>query len=89
MESIINILQSSIKALNTIFEKEVSYSLSLHQGPVNEEGTTAFHLYFKIHTPQRSKTSKKLLGAVETSGATYINGTLPKTAAAKLRALIM
>jgi len=89
MKSLINILQNSIKALNSIFEKDVSYSLSLHQGPVNEEGTTAFHLYFKVHTPQRNKVSKKLLGAVETSGATYINGTLPETAAARLRTQIM
>jgi galactose-1-phosphate uridylyltransferase len=75
--------------LNLIFKKEVSYSLSLHQGPVNEEGTTAYHLYFKLHTPQRNTKSKKLLGAVETSSATYINGTLPETATAKLRNLIM
>ncbi len=78
-----------IEALNKLFEKEISYSLSLHQAPVNSLGLASYHMYFKMHTPQRNKTSSKLLGAVETSTNTFINGTLPETAAAQLQKLLM
>ncbi len=83
--SLITCIRKSILALNDVFEKEVSYSLSLHQAPMNIKGTSNYHLYFKIHTPQRNLKSQKLLGAVETSTMTYINGTLPETAAANLK----
>ncbi|NPD88562.1 MAG: galactose-1-phosphate uridylyltransferase [Asgard group archaeon] len=89
MVSMLSFFPIAIKALNKLFEKEVSYSLSLHQGPINSEGSTAFHMYFKLHTPQRNKKSIKLLGAVETSTNTFINGTLPETAAAQLRKLML
>jgi len=85
LNSIITCIRNSILALNEVFQKEVSYSLSLHQAPVNVKGTSNYHLYFKVHTPQRNLKSQKLLGAVETSTMTYINGTLPETAALNLR----
>ena len=68
---------------------EISYSLSLHQGPVNTKDSMASHMYFKLHTPQRNPQSKKLLGAVETSGETFINGILPETAVARLKNILM
>ncbi len=89
MVSMLSFFPIAIKALNKFFETEVSYSLSLHQGPVNSEGSTAFHLYFKLHTPQRNKQSTKLLGAVETSTNTFISGILPETAAAQLQKLML
>jgi len=83
--SLINCVRNSILALNRYFGKEISYSLSLHQAPMNVKGTANYHLYFKIHTPQRNLKSHKLLGAVETSTLTYINGTLPETATKNLK----
>ena len=83
--SLITCIRKSILALNDVFKKEISYSLSLHQAPMNVKGSSNYHLYFKLHTPQRNVKSHKLLGAVETSTMTYINGTLPETAAKKLR----
>ncbi len=78
-----------IRALNQLFAKEISYSLSLHQGPVNTKESMASHMYFKLHTPQRNIKSKKLLGAVETCGETFINGLLPETAVARLKNIIL
>lgn len=83
--SLITCIRKSILALSEVFQKEVSYSLSLHQAPLNVRGTSNYHLYFKIHTPQRNLKSHKLLGAVETSTMTYINGTLPETAVMNLK----
>ena len=83
--SIIQNIRKSILSLNEIFQKDISYSLSLHQSPLNTEGNSYYHLYFKIHTPQRNLKSKKLLGAVETSTLTYINGVLPETAVINLK----
>ncbi|MHA1445581.1 MAG: galactose-1-phosphate uridylyltransferase [Candidatus Heimdallarchaeaceae archaeon] len=85
MNSFISIIKQIIISLNDIFEKNISYSLSLHQSPLNTQGSNMFHFYFKIHTPQRNIKSLKLLGAVETSTMTYINGILPETAASRLR----
>ncbi|OLS33112.1 MAG: Galactose-1-phosphate uridylyltransferase [Candidatus Heimdallarchaeota archaeon AB_125] len=85
MDSFISTIKQIIVSLNNVFEKDVSYSLSLHQSPLNTQGSNMFHLYFKIHTPQRNTKSLKLLGAVETSTKTYINGMLPETAANILR----
>jgi UDPglucose--hexose-1-phosphate uridylyltransferase len=85
LESFIPTLKKLIISLNSIFEKNVSYSLSLHQSPLNTQGSNMFHLYFRLHTPQRNTKSLKLLGAVETSTMTYINGMLPETAANILR----
>lgn len=82
-------LLKSIKALNILFGKNVSYSLSLHQAPVNTKQSLTYHLYFKIHTPQRNEKSLKLLGAVETSTGMFINGTLPEEAAAQLRKIMI
>lgn len=84
-ESFSNLLPKVIQSMNSIFNKKVSYSLSLNQSPLNTPGSAAFHMYFKIYTPQRNKGSLKLLGAVETSGGTFINGTLPEQAAKSLR----
>ncbi len=89
MVSMLSFFPTLIKSLNKLFEKEISYSLSLHQGPVNSQGSTSYHMYFKMHTPQRNKNSSKLLGAVETSTNTFINGTLPETAAAQLQKLLL
>ncbi len=85
LTNMISCLRQSIVALTDVFQKDVSYSLSLHQAPVNVKGTSYYHLYFKIHTPQRNLKSLKLLGAVETSTMTYINSTLPETASSNLR----
>jgi UDPglucose--hexose-1-phosphate uridylyltransferase len=85
IQSVLNFVPQTIEALNKIFEKEISYSFSLHQGPVNTKGSNSYHMYYKIHTPQRNKDSRKLLGAVETSTGTFINGILPKTAASSIR----
>ncbi|MHA1686957.1 MAG: galactose-1-phosphate uridylyltransferase [Candidatus Heimdallarchaeaceae archaeon] len=87
-ESLAIHLLKAINALNKLFGKEVSYSMSLHQAPINVKHTIVFHLYFKIHTPQRSKESLKLLGAVETSTNTYINGVFPEDAASELRKIL-
>jgi len=46
--------------------------------------SSLFHLYFKIHTPQRNQRSLKLLGAVETTTKTFINGIMPEEVAAEL-----
>lgn len=83
--SLILCIRNSILALTNVFQKDMSYSLSLHQAPMNVKGTANYHLYFKIHTPQRNMKSHKLLGAVETSTMTYINGILPETAASSLK----
>ena len=85
MESFSTLLPKVIQSVNSIFNKKVSYSLSLNQSPLNTPNSAAFHMYFKINTPQRNKESLKLLGAVETSGGTFINGTLPEQAAKSLR----
>ncbi len=85
MNSFVSTIKQTITSLNSIFEKEISYSLSLHQSPLNTQGSNMFHLYFKLHTPQRNIKSLKLLGAVETSTMTYINGMLPEIAANKIR----
>ncbi len=87
--SMIDLLPKLIAALNRIFKKEVSYSLSLHQAPLNTKNSSFYHLYFKLHSPQRNTSSLKLLGAVETSTGTFINGILPENAAAKLRKIMM
>ena len=89
MVEMIEIILKLIRALNQILETEISYSLSLHQGPVNTKDSMSAHMYFKLHTPQRNTQSKKLLGAVETSGETFINGTLPETAVARIKNIIM
>ena len=89
MISLLNFFPLLIEALNKLFEKEISYSLSLHQSPVNSQRLASYHMYFKVHTPQRNRNSSKLLGAVETSTNTFINGTLPETAAAQLQKLLM
>ena len=89
LNTFIDLLPRVIEALNTIFERDVSYSLSLHQAPLNTKNSSFYHLYFKLHTPQRNPDSLKLLGAVETSTETFINGILPETAAGKLRKIIM
>ncbi|MHA1406155.1 MAG: galactose-1-phosphate uridylyltransferase [Candidatus Heimdallarchaeaceae archaeon] len=86
LESIVNLLPQLIMAINTIQGKEVSYSLSLVQAPLKENGKLNFHMYFKIHTPQRSPNSLKLLGAVETTSDTYINGLFPEAVAKKISA---
>ncbi|MBY9000281.1 MAG: galactose-1-phosphate uridylyltransferase [Candidatus Heimdallarchaeota archaeon] len=87
--SFIDLLPKVINALNSVLKKEVSYSLSLHQAPLNTSNSSFYHLYFKLHTPQRNPSSLKFLGAVETSTETFINGILPENAAAKLRKIIM
>jgi len=89
MVEMTEVILKLIRALNQILEMEISYSLSLHQGPVNTPDSMASHMYFKLHTPQRNTQSRKLLGAVETSGDTYINGILPETAAAQLKDILM
>ncbi len=85
LESFAFLLPKCILALNKHFKKEISYSLSLHQKPFNCNKQFRYHLYFKIHTPQRNSNSEKLLGAVETSTGTFINGTLPEDAAMNIR----
>ncbi|MHA1197087.1 MAG: hypothetical protein ACTSSM_13425, partial [Promethearchaeota archaeon] len=76
------LLPRLVKSLSKIFDKEVSYSLSLHQKVFNfSEIPNIYHMYFKLHTPQRNKQSLKILGAVESSLGVFINGTLPEEAA--------
>ena len=87
--TIISTIPEIIKAINKVLEKEVSYSLSLHQAPINTKNSSFYHLYFKIHTPQRNPNSLKLLGAVETSTGVFINGIYPKNAATQLRKILM
>jgi len=75
------LLPRIVKSLSKIFGKEVSYSLSLHQKVFNlSEIPNIYHMYFKLHTPQRNKQSLKILGAVESSLGVFINGTLPEEA---------
>ncbi len=81
LEAFSIILPKIVKALTIMFGQEVSYSLSLHQAPLNYRGAIPYHMYFKLHTPQRNPNSLKILGAVETSLGVFINGTLPETAA--------
>ncbi len=85
LEAYVEFVPQAIKALNSILKQEVSYSLSLHQQAVNSKGSSNFHFYFKLHTPQRNSKSLKLLGAVETATNVFINGTLPEDAAKQYR----
>jgi len=86
---VIDTIPKLIKAINDVFEKEVSYSLTLHQAPLNTKNSSSYHCYFKLHTPQRNNSSLKFLGAVETSTDTFINGIFPENAASKLRKITM
>ncbi|MHA1302832.1 MAG: galactose-1-phosphate uridylyltransferase [Candidatus Heimdallarchaeaceae archaeon] len=88
LEAFASFLPQAIKALNSIFGKEVSYSLSLHQSPLNVQQIRPYHLYFKLHTPQRNKQSLKILGAVESSLGIFLNGMLPEAAAKEIRQAI-
>lgn len=85
LESFAQILRALIITLNTYFNKEISYSLSLIQAPLKKADKASFHMYFKLHTPQRNEKSLKILGAVESTLDFFINGTFPETAVENIR----
>ena len=89
LESFAEILPKIIIALRVILKSGISYSLSLHQSPLNTAKSLLFHLYFKAHTPQKDEHTVKHFGAVETATKTFINEILLEEVAAQLKSAIM
>lgn len=67
-----------------LFDVEVPYMASWHQGPVGEDRDLA-HLWIQICTPLRAAGKLKYLASSETGAGAFITDVLPEQAAARLR----
>jgi UDPglucose--hexose-1-phosphate uridylyltransferase len=81
------ILRDVQATYDALWEREMPYTMSMHQASADDVERAGEHLHIEFLPPYRTRDKLKYLAGVETGAGTFINDASPEVTAAELRSV--